>query len=285
MNMYAQAPTISKIAAPKFDVENEKALIKQYQSTNDVALKNSILKKMSKIHRGTIIYAMQSATGYALSAEAKNVIALKTFKEAMDKYDPSKGSQPASFFTESIKREVGRENYKGTNETFMAEGHNILNQNVHTVKTQFELEGNKNPSPFDIQQRIEKLYNKKADVKDIERVGNLTRRDLSGNMQSEDNGETITFEDVYNTMKVTPQNVLNSRINDTRLDNAMKNLSPLERDVFTDRKGIMGKGKESAWMGVAVNNNLKSEYMAKKIYQQAELKIRSSLMGDGGNDF
>ena len=74
MNTYAQAPTISKVAAPKFDVENEKALIKQYQSTNDMALKNSILKKMSKIHRGTIIYAMQSATGYALSAEAKNVI-------------------------------------------------------------------------------------------------------------------------------------------------------------------------------------------------------------------
>ncbi len=140
MNTYAQAPTIGKVAAPKFDVENEKALIKQYQSTNDMALKNSILKKMSKIHRGTIIYAMQSATGYALSAEAKNVIALKTFKNCMDKYDPMAGTQPATYFTKHIKIEVGRENYKGTNETFMAEGHNILSQKVHTVKTQFDLE-------------------------------------------------------------------------------------------------------------------------------------------------
>ena len=62
-----------------------------------------------------------------------------------------------------------------------------------------------------------------------------------------------------------------------RLKKAINQLSPTEANIFKDRHGFGGHDKLERWNLLAINNNLQSVYMAKKLYDTAAAKVKSLI--------
>lgn len=271
------------------DVDKEKELIKRYQKT-----KNKIdLLKLERMFKGTINTAVARSETIGIP---DNILKQKTrniFKKAIENYDPNKGMKPSAHIHKQITLYLKKESVSLRDTTrsrdsiteiknlkriaekdleqrgidiksygSIEEQAKVLRDNMENLR--YKPESGKKPNPYNI--------------KDIEMAIRTDRTSLSGDVSlGGDDGETIFTQDLFNVSDDDSIS-LDSQYNKDRLMQNLNILTPQERGVYTDVKGLFGKPKEQSWENVALNNNLgTSGYKAQKIYKRAVEKLEKQM--------
>jgi len=262
-----------------YNIKEEMKLIEQYQTTSDPF----VLRQLKNIYKGVITRAEMSSPKYGLDSSAVSELSLKFFIIALRTYRKSKsgGSKPSTYIYDTIRKKFQTENYKRQDITRKRDDLARESHDVYNAKVKLELE-DRHIDPLSIQQTIMSMKRKSdykpISISNITRIEDLDRTEYSGGMlTSGDTGEQVRFEDVSNVDRTSGEELLNKEVKIKRLNKAINQLSPTEANIFKDKHGFGGHDKLERWDLLALNNNLPSVYMVKKIYAGAASKIRNLI--------
>jgi hypothetical protein len=125
------------------------------------------------------------------------------------------------------------------------------------------------------------MFKKNIAISKIQRIDDYTRNELSSDVNlGEDNvGENITYEDVFNIGKKTPEDFIKEQRMKEKIDKARQKLDPFERKLYDEYHGFgdyQGR-KAKSIPALALNNNLKDAWQAQKLIKQIDQKMQEEL--------
>lgn len=247
------------------------------------------LKKLRRMFKGTIENAKIRATTFKLDKNDVDQLSLKMFKQAIVTYNPSAGTKPSTHIYNAITMGLKKENDFASNRTLMKDqGHTTDSRYIYTAEQDLIADGIE-PTP----DRVAQLASTFKGGKPINnmflveggdyvlKVKGLVRKDLSSGLStSGDEGEQITFEDVYHADKASKQDLFDFNRRQQIQQVMSRVLTPLEQNVVKDREGLWedGRAKETNWNYIVLNNpELRSRHLAQKVYNEAMEKLKNEL--------
>jgi hypothetical protein len=275
MSDYSEIFKEAAVGQEDYNIAEEIKLIKEYQRTGD----RIALRKLRDIYRGTIQSVTSSAPKYGVDQASVPSLALNFFIQAIKSYDETKtaGAKPSTFIHGTMYKLFQKENYKYQDTSRKSEQLARESHDVYNAKVKLELEG-KFVDPLSIRQAVKQMKGKDIALNNINRIEALNRTEYSGGVTtSGETGEVLKFEDLSNVDDTDADKIFRDSVMMKRIGNAINKLSPTEANIFKDMHGFGGHEKIDRLDLLALNNNLTSRYMAKKIYNNAASKIKNLI--------
>lgn len=284
LQKYAATNKVTTTGVGKFDEKTtyERELIRRAQGGDFMAFKelqilyhNVIVKAVTDSGLGTV---MDNAT--ALSE------ANKAFKDlVMKNFDLTKPNKPSTYFIGQLANVLRGVKYN--HRDFVARKSEELSMHsevVATARNFLKKELMREPSSQEIYGFVKNNLRtgKSLTVDKINRINALNRTEYSGDIQiggdTDKGADYITFEDVMNTSKKTPEEIMTISSENDKIERMIEQMPKRERRMLKNYYGLGEfKGQKNTSLNrVSVNNGM-TYYEAQKALQN----FRNLLMKEG----
>jgi len=263
------------LAKKKYDTDKEKDLIKRYKDTKDPFLFTKILYEFKPVIDTAIRKSGNQDVGDSAAVRGR---AYEAVKSAVESYNPNMNRKPSSHIHDTIYYALKKAGYRAQNEARMGEQDTIDSGYINIAENVLKREHTP-INTVSILNEVTKMKGskglKKITTDQIERVKGMQRRSLSGGRIVSGEGEDIRLEDIFNTGGTRTTDIVEDEYDKDIVQGFLARLSPTERGVVKDRHGLGPNTQpEMSWNYVALNNNLSSSYMAKRVYADAIRKLK-----------
>jgi hypothetical protein len=252
------------------EVVRERRLIEKVQDFDDMFA----MKELLRLYRGTISNAITSANlTSVMDLNTAQQYADKDFRTLVKNFDLTIKIKPNSYITGQLPQMLKRARYENrstvSRKNVDLEG---KSEKVSTATLFLEKMYGRKPTTQEIFSHFKNVGEDKISAKDIQRIGDLTRKEKSadqkiGNIQG---AEHLTLGEVMDISAPSPADILKEQQKKAAIDNIlMTRFTHTERKLIREYYGwTSNKSRNFNSINAAAVNNGMSSYNAKKILNQ-----------------
>ena len=236
---YAARKAVKKSGFTEADIDQDRELIRRAQEQGDKFAMNELVRK----YRGLITQSVQkSQLSFVMDNAMAQQYAVGIFKDLIkNNFDLKKENKPSTYLLTTLPEMLKKKRYEFM-DTGARKSAELTRKNQYKFSAEEFLRRELNREPT-----IDEIYSYitdksglalKVDKKELIRINQLNRRELSGDEQvgGDTQAEFLTLRDIKNVDRLSPEEVFNNSLLQQRIESVIQ--SPANNFTRQERKFI-----------------------------------------------
>lgn len=256
-------------------VKRERDLIRAVQERDD----RFAMKELIRSYRGVINQQVRNTQlANIMDPNVAQQYGVSTFKEIIKtNFDLSHQVKPVTYITNTMDRLLKKRRYQMTDFVARKSEDLTMKSGYVAVADDFlKRELNRAPTDNETFDFIKNDMGKKILLKNVQRIRQLTRRELSGDVQlgQGDTGEYLTLMDVKNVGNVSAEDIFQNGLMGQKIENELAAFTRPERRLIRNYFGLgQFSNKRAKSLNEAATSNNMTYYEARRIVERLKTKL------------